>query len=198
MAGGEHEIRELTQPRLRDLAALFGQGGDPKWCWCAYYRVRGMTFKNASAAANRTVLECAVDDNGSEGRAPGLLAYQDGEAVGWVSVGPRSDYERLTHSKVLAPVDEAPVWSVVCFVVSRRFRGRGIAAALLRAAIDYARAHGAEVLEAYPVDTEGERIASANVYRGTLGMFERAGLEVVARRQFNRTSPVRPIVRLEL
>ncbi|MGH2380711.1 MAG: GNAT family N-acetyltransferase [Candidatus Limnocylindria bacterium] len=187
------EVHPLTRERLPDLAALFGQGGDPKSCWCAFFRVRGMTFQNASARKNRAVLERAVDE--LEGRAPGLIAYRGGEAIGWVSLGPREDYERLQHSKILAPIDDKPVWSIVCFVVGRKARGQGVASALLEAAAEYAREHGATLLEGYPVETDGGRIPSANVYKGTLSMFERAGFEVVERRKWNRTTPVRPIVR---
>ena len=131
----------------------------------------------------------------AEGRNPGLVAYRDGEAVGWVSVGPRDDYERLQHSKVLAPVDDKPVWSIVCFVVARAARGQGVARALLDAAVDYAREHGATLVEAYPVETDGERVPAAQAYKGTLGMFERAGFDVVERRRANSTSAPRPIVR---
>jgi GNAT superfamily N-acetyltransferase len=191
--GHDLEIKPLTRERLPDLAALFDQGGDPKWCWCSFYRVRGSTFANSSEAKNRRVLEQAVDE--LDARAPGLVAYRDGEAVGWVSLGPRDDYERLMHSKVLAPIDARPVWSIVCFVVGRSSRGQGVAAALLDAAVDYAREHGATLLEAYPVETDGKRIPSANAYKGTVGMFERAGFKVAERRQWNRTTPVRPIVR---
>jgi GNAT superfamily N-acetyltransferase len=192
-------IEPLTPARLADLADLFAQGGDPRWCWCAYYRVRGPFFSGATAAGHRAVLEAAVEDGVAVGRAPGLIAYDGADAVGWVSVGPRSDYERLTHSKVLAPVDDTPVWSIVCFVVGRRFRGRGIAHALLDAAIDFARNHGATTIEAYPADvTPGTRIADGTVFKGTLAMFEAAGFREVARRQWNASTPVRPIVRLSL
>ena len=189
------EILPLTRERLPDLAGLFDQGGDPKWCSCAYYRLRGVDFSSGSAQRNRRVLERAVNATGAEGRNPGLVAYRDGEAVGWVSVGPRDDYERLQHSKVLAPLDDKPVWSIVCFVVARTARGQGIATALLEAAVGYAREHGATLLEAYPVETDGGRVPSAQVYKGTLGMFERAGFEVVERRQANAGSAPRPIVR---
>jgi len=193
---GELAIKPLTPRRLPDLAALFGQGGDPKWCWCAYFRVRGMNWSNSTAAANRAVLTAAARAGATRGRAPGLVAYHDGEAVGWVGLSPREDYERLEHSTLLARVDAKPVWSIVCFVVGRRARGQGgVAAALLAAAVDYARDHGATMLEAYPVDTAGGRVPAANVYHGTLSMFERAGFRVVELRQFNRSSPVRPIVR---
>jgi GNAT superfamily N-acetyltransferase len=189
------EIHPLTPARLPDLAALFGQGGDPKWCWCAYFRVRGMSWSNSTPAGNRQVLERAMRRDARSGRHPGLVAYRDGEAVGWVSLAPRDELERLEHSTLLRRVDDRPVWSIVCFVVGRRARGQGVADALLAAAVDYARDHGATLLEGYPVDTSGARVPAANAYHGTLGMFERAGFRVVERRQFNASSPVRPIVR---
>jgi GNAT superfamily N-acetyltransferase len=192
-------IVPLTPERLPDLASLFEQGGDPKWCWCSYYRVRGVDFSKGGKERHRAALEQAAVDNAAEGRAPGLVAYDGETAVGWISIGPRDDYERLAHSKVLAPVDGTPVWSIVCFVVGRQARGRGIAAALLAAGIEYAREHGAIALEAYPVEIpDGERIPSAEVYRGTLSMFERAGFEVVARRQAPGSTNARPIVRRTL
>jgi GNAT superfamily N-acetyltransferase len=189
------EIHPLTPTRVPDLATLFDQGGDPKFCWCTWYRLRNVDFGTATAASNRRVLEDAVTTTAAEHRAPGLVAYRDGEAVGWVSLGPREDYDRLTHSRILAPIDDKPVWSIVCFVVGRRHRGQGIASALLEAAVDYARAHGATLLEAYPVDTGSGRVPAATAYKGTVGMFERAGFSVAERRRANKSSPERPIVR---
>ena len=188
------DVRPLTSERFPDLAALFEEGGDPKWCWCVYFRFRGRYWSNSTAVANRAALETLADRD----LAPGLVCYRDGRVVGWVSLGPREDYERLTYSKVLAPVDDSPVWSMVCFVVSRTVRGQGVAAELLAAGIEFARAHRATTLEAYPVDTADGRVPAANAYHGTLAMFERAGFTVVERRQWNPTTPVRPIVRLEL
>lgn len=189
------DILPLTPDRLPDLAGLFEQGGDPKWCWCAWYRLRSVDFKTATAETNRAVLEEATSRLAAEGRGPGLVAYRDGEAIGWVSLGPREDYQRLQHSKVLAPVDERPAWSIVCFVVARKVRRQGVANALLQAAIAYAHEHGATLVEAYPAVTHGERISAASAFKGTLSMFERAGFEVVEWRQANRTSAPRPIVR---
>jgi GNAT superfamily N-acetyltransferase len=190
------DIKPLTPDRLPDLASLFEQGGDPKYCWCAYFRIRGFDFSSGSKARHRIVMETATRDGARDGRAPGLVAYDRGEAVGWVSAGPREDYERLAHSRVLARVDDKPVWSIVCFVVGRRSRGQGVANALLDAAIDFAREHGATQLEGYPVETPaGKRIGSDEVYKGTLSMFERAGFKVVARRATPGTATPRPIVR---
>ena len=187
-------VQPLTAARWEALAALFGEGGDPRWCWCQYFRVRGLDWSNSKPDANRDRLRSQVN----AGPPPGLVAFRGDRAVGWVSLGPRTDFDRLNHAKLLAPVDDQPTWSIVCFVVSRHARRSGVAKILLDAAIAYARAAAAERLEAYPVDTRGEKIAAANAYHGTLSMFEAAGFEVVEQRQFNRTSPVRPIVRLEL
>jgi len=186
-------IEPLTPDRIADLATLFDQGGDPKWCWCAYFRARGRDWTNSTAAENRDLLEAATRE---QDHAPGLIAYEGDVVVGWVSLGPREDYERLAFSKVLAPLDDKAVWSIVCFVVGRKSRGQGIAAALLDGAIEYARVHGATTLEAYPVDiAEGERIPSANAFHGTLAMFERAGFKVVTRRHATPKAAARPIVR---
>ena len=189
------DIRPLTPDRLPDLAALFEQGGDPKWCWCAYFRIRGFDFSKGGKARHRRAMEMATHEAAREDRAPGLVAYEGDEAVGWISIGPREDYERLAHSTVLQPIDDKPVWSIVCFVVGRQSRGRGVAKALLEAGIDYARDHGATTLEAYPLELPaGDRVRAADAFRGTLSMYERAGFEVAERRP-SRNGPVRAIVR---
>jgi GNAT superfamily N-acetyltransferase len=182
----------LTADRLGDLATLFDQPGDPKWCWCASFRITH-NVKSRPPAENRAVLEAAT-----ERRPPGLIASRNGGAIGWVSLGPREDFVKLARLKVFAPVDDRPVWSIVCFVVARSERGQGIARDLLDAAIDYARAQGATTLEAYPVDTGGARIHVSDAYKGTLSMFERAGFDVVARRRWSANTVERLTVRLEL
>jgi GNAT superfamily N-acetyltransferase len=191
------KIAPLTPENFSDLAALFEEGGDPRWCWCAYFVVRGLDWSNSTPAANRALLRERVE-RPPFGHPPGLVALRDGRAVGWVSLGPREGYVRLAFSKLLAPVDERPVWSIVCFVVSRGARGQGVAAALLAGAVEYARAAGASTLEGYPVDTGDGRIPAANAYHGTLSMFETAGFEVVATRRWNATTKPRIIVRREL
>ena len=190
------DIRPLTPERLPDLGSLFEQGGDPKWCWCAYFRIRGFDFSKGGKERHRAAMEAATYATAEEDRAPGLVAYDGDEAVGWISIGPREDYERLAHSTVLKPLDDRPVWSIVCFVVGRQARGRGVARKLLEAGVDYAREHGARLLEAYPVEVaEGTRVPPGDVYRGTLSMFEQAGFEVAARRTTPGSRTTRPIVR---
>jgi ribosomal protein S18 acetylase RimI-like enzyme len=189
------EVHPLTPDTFADLAALFEEGGDPEWCWCMYFRARGRDWSNSTGEQNRAELRALTR---RPGVAPGLVGYEEGRAIAWISLGPREAYERLAHSKILAPVDDQPVWSIVCFVVSRHARGRGVAASMLQAGIAYARQHGATLLEAYPAETHDRRMRAADIYQGTLSLFERAGFEVAERRQWNESAPVRPIVRRSL
>ena len=163
----------LTEERFADLVPLFEEGGDPKWCWCQWFRTPAMDWTNSSRAQKREELRASA---AGPGPAPGLVGYRDGNVVGWISLGPRESYARLTRARLLAPVDDRPVWSIVCFVVSRRARGSGVGHALLRAGIDYAQDHGAMTLEAYPVAAERGRVSAASAYQGTQSMFRASWL----------------------
>jgi GNAT superfamily N-acetyltransferase len=125
--------------------------------------------------------------------SPGLIGYDTaGRPDGWVSLGPRESFAKLRRSPVMGPVDDLPVWSIVCFVVPSPRRGRGVATALLRHAIGYARDNGAGIAEAYPVDKPG-RSQDQWLWHGAKSMFDRAGFRKVARRK-----PERPVMRLDL
>jgi GNAT superfamily N-acetyltransferase len=191
------QITPLTARNWDHLAELFSSG-NPSFCWCAQWRGRGQTGSRELADTNRALLRDLTERTEHGALTPGLVATRDGAPVGWVSIGPREDYPRLMHSTVLAPVDDRPVWSLVCFVVAKPARGQGVGTALLQAAIGYARDHGATTLEAYPVDTSAGRVTAASAYAGTLPMFQQAGFEVVTTRRATPTSRPRPIVRLEL
>jgi GNAT superfamily N-acetyltransferase len=122
----------------------------------------------------------------------GLIGYRGDVPVGWVSLGPRTDYLRLERSQVMKPVDDQPVWSIICFVVPSAYRHEGVAHALLAGAINFARRRGVGILEAYPVD-KGTRSADDFIWFGVKSMFDSAGFQEVARR-----SPTRPVMRLRL
>ncbi len=131
--------------------------------------------------------------------APGLVALDDdGQPIGWISVGPRADFERLERSRTIPRLDDRPVWSVVCFVVGRSVRGQGVARALLDGAIEYARASGATALEAYPADPGEGRLPVAAAYTGVLTTFEAAGFQRVAATTSHTGGAPRVVVRLEL
>src|SRR5438270_13732376 len=127
-----------------------------------------------------------------QGPVPGLIGYEDGVPVAWVSLGPREDYAKLRRSPVMKPVDDRPVWSIVCFFVDRAARGRGLSERMLGAAVDYARSCGARLIEAYPVDKD-ERGHPDDMFFGAKSMYDRAGFREVARRRLTR-----PVVRKTL
>jgi GNAT superfamily N-acetyltransferase len=191
--GDDVEIVPLTPDRWDDVAGLFGDGGDPKTCWCMFWRVRSKDWSFGSAAELRDGFHALVDE--ARDPAPGLLAYRAGRAVGWVSLAPRDDYPRLTSSRVRPKVDDVPVWSIVCFVVSKGERGKGLTSRLLDAAMAYAAERGAPGLEAYPVDPGDGRIPAAVAYTGLLSTFEAAGFRVVHRIDSPQATVQRVIVR---
>jgi GNAT superfamily N-acetyltransferase len=189
-------VHPLTAVRWPDLERLVGPNGAYSNCWCTWWRQTGSDFDAGcrhGGAGNRALLRSLTE----AGDEPGLIAYRGGEPVGWVSVSPRPEFGRILRSRVLGPMpDEAAdtgTWAVVCFWMPRKERGRGLATVLLGAAIAHARARGARALEAYPVDTLGERRSADALFTGPLPMYLAAGFREVERR-----SPRRPIVRLTL
>ncbi len=115
------------------------------------------------------------------GEVPGILAYRDGEPVGWCSVAPRERYPSIERSHVLKRLDDKPVWSLVCLFVHRKHRGEGVAQALVKAAVTYAKSEGARIVEAYPTEPHGKRLASVSSFMGTPELFTRAGFRTCAR-----------------
>jgi GNAT superfamily N-acetyltransferase len=176
------EIVPVTPERWDDLAALFtrrgprGGGGPGAHCWCMWWRERGK-----SAAANRRGLRTIV----KAGNEPGLLAYEDGAAVGWVSVAPHDEHGHLSRSKHYGAAEpEEGLWSIVCFIVDPAARHRGVAKALLHAAVEHAVARGASAVEGYPHRRRAD-------YMGSADMFASVGFKPV------REASVRTIVRYE-
>jgi GNAT superfamily N-acetyltransferase len=181
-------VRPLTPARWPDLEALFGAQGACAGCWCMWPRRSAAEFRRGKGATNRRAFRAVV----VAGPPPGVLGYVGGSPVGWCAVAPREAYPRLERSRVMARVDERPVWSVTCFFVARGFRRRGLSLPLLRAAVALARRHGARVVEGYPNELPA-RTADPFVWMGLAATFRAAGFEEVARR-----APTRPIVRLPL
>ena len=190
------EVRPLIGETWDALADLFREGGDPRWCWCQYWRLRSKDF----SASKVPQLRERLHDQELSMEPPGLVAFDGDRAVGWVSLGPRTEFERIVRSKVIPTIDDRPVWSIVCFAVSSTARGQGVARTLLDAAIEHARANGAEALEAYPVAIDaGEPIHAEAAFTGTLPMFERAGFRVVAERASDPSSRhPRVVVRMSI
>ena len=183
------EIHPATPERWPDLERLFGPNGANSGCWCMWWRLKRSDWDHARGADAKAMLKRLVK---RAAPPPGLLAYAQGECVGWCALAPRSAYPVLDRSRNLAPVDDEPVWSITCFFIKRGWRRKGITQALIRGAVEAARKAGAPVLEAYPWDPHGEK-SSGTVFTGLASTFERLGFHEVARR-----APQRPILRLAL
>ena len=181
------ETHPLTAERWSDLETLFGPRGACAGCWCMYWRLGHAEFSSLSGDGNRFALRQIVET----GAVPGLLAYADGKPVGWVSVEPRRAFLRLSRSRILKPVDDQPVWSIVCFFIAKSSRKQGLSVHLLNEAVRYAAGQGAKIVEGYPVDLQNvEKFPDAFAFIGTLSAFRQAGFKEVLRR-----SEKRPVMR---
>ena len=187
-------VRPLTPSRWDDLEAVFNAKGCSvaRGCWCMYYRVSGKGAYTRPSDTQRSRSKEALRALMTQDPPPGLLGYLGKTPVGWISLGPRESYAKLANSPTMKPVDDQPVWSVVCFVVPSEYRKQGVARELLAGAIRYARRRGVRLLEGYPVD-KNEPSASQAPWFGSKSMFDEAGFQEVARRK-----SARPIVRLHL
>ena len=169
------QVRPATAADWDDVAELFTRpgprGGTPiaGQCWCQYWVTRGGGYW---AAGNDERLRQQL----VAGEVTALLASIEGRPAGWCRLGPRDSFDRLAHARTLAPVDDLPVWSVVCFYVRPEAKRQGVASALLDAAVESARAAGAPALEGYAARPHHPNIDS---YTGYLPMFLAAGFEHV-------------------
>jgi GNAT superfamily N-acetyltransferase len=118
------------------------------------------------------------------------LSSHFAQRVDWCSVAPREEFLRLGQSRILKPVDDEPVWSVVCFLIAKSTRRRGVAGRLLQAALDYVRDCGGRIVEGYPVEPKKGSTPNLFTYHGLASMFRSAGFKEVARR-----SETRPMMR---
>ena len=179
-------IAPVTPERWPDMVELFERRGPrgghrnvPAYgCWCMYWRDRSLEHGEPKKRAMQRIVH--------SGREPGLLAYDGGEPVGWVAVAPREEYRALLRSPQYRPHDDdSGVWSIVCFVIDRAARKRGIAGALLEAAVAHACAHRASVVEGYA------HVSNATDYMGSRELYLGRGFRVV------RAATKRVVVRRE-
>lgn len=177
----------LTSDRWTDFERLMGPKGGYGGCWCMLWRLSKSDYDKSAGAGNLRAMKLLAN---SKSAAPGLIAYVNSQAAGWISVAPRSSFPRMEKSRILKPVDDQDVWSVSCFLIGKAYRRQGIALGLLDAACEFAREHGAQVVEGYPISPAKQPYPVAYAWTGFEQVFRRAGFVEVARR-----SPTRPIMR---
>ena len=151
-----------------------------------WWKLTRSEFEKKKSAGNKRAIKRIINS----GEVPGILAYAGSEPVGWCAVEPRDAYPTLARSRVLKPVDDKPVWSVVCFFIAKAYRRKGVTVRLLEAAIKYVRKRGGKIVEGYPVEPKKGATADAFAYTGLASAFRKAGFVEILRR-----SPTRPIMR---
>lgn len=182
------EVYPLTRERWADFERLFGRGGAYGGCWCMWPRLRSKDWSASRAAGRKESMRNIVQAE----EPPGLLAYVDGQPAGWVSLDHRERFEHYEYSRKVKPLDRPRgLWSIVCFVIGKQYRGQGSMARLLDAAVAYAHERGAQVIEAYPVAPSGD-LKSYQGFEGIASVFERAGFVRVG------GTESRPVMRKEL
>ena len=163
------EYHPVTPERLGDLARFSEAHGKFRYCSCMRWRLTSAQYRQSTKESRVE----ALDDLVREGTPIGVLAYEGDTPIGWCSIAPRETYGALERYRGLPRLDDRPVWSVVCFFVDRRVRRTGLTVGLLGAAVDYARACGATIIEGYP---------GLYSFMGTSAAFEKAGFADVTPR----------------
>ncbi len=172
------EFKPLTPDLIDDMGTVL-RGTWGATCWCMYPRLTDAEMRQLPGMGRHGPRRReAITHLAGRHPAPGLLAYEAGQPVGWIAIAPRNEFTRIVRSRATPPVDEEPVWVIPCITVLKSHRGRGMAIALVQAAVAYAGGQGATAVEAYP-RTDGKRTGDDNAFFGTEPMFRRAGFEVI-------------------
>jgi GNAT superfamily N-acetyltransferase len=187
-------IRPATLARFDDVAIMVGpKNPDSSVCWCLSHRLDAKTNRSLVGRARGDYVKQLCRRR----VAPGLLAYEDHDVVGWAAVAPRSELPFARSTKI-PHVDDQPVWSVWCIRVRPGHRGKGISHALLEGAVAYARSKGAPVVEGYPVDNRGKKVDLTMAFVGTRKLFEDAGFVKAADTSSVSGGFLRVLMRLDL
>ena len=179
-------VKPLTPRLMDDLGAVL-RGSWGSGCWCMFPRLTRALERELPGSGNGAQRRReAMTKLARRRRAPGLLAFEGDEPVGWIAIAPRTELARVEASSATPRVDDEDVWVIPCVTVAKTARGRGIALALIRAAVAYAAEHGAPAVEAYP-RAGTARTADDNAFFGTEPMFRHAGFKVIRKPLENRS-----------
>lgn len=183
------EVRPVTRELLGDAEAVFDSSSGTEHCFCMWFIIPVTRYHAGGRAANRRLFHAIVE---SDDAPAGLLAYRDGEVVGWCAAGPRSRYARALKTPSFRGNDKSEddrVWLVPCFYVRADARHEGVSRALLLGAVQLARTHGAAAIEGFPFATGAK--ASHDRMVGFESLFASCGFSVS-----RRPTPTRVVMRL--
>lgn len=169
------QTHPVTPDRFEDFADVVNPNRRASHCWCLSHRLPASQVEELGRGSRERAMRSLCERE----HPPGVVTYRDGGPVGWCSIGPRADNPKLAASRLIRPVDDLPVWSIICVVVRGGHRRQGVTTQLLEGAVAWAASEGAPAVEAYPVDPAGERMDLTMAFVGTRAMFEKVGFEVV-------------------
>ncbi|HEY0805793.1 MAG TPA: GNAT family N-acetyltransferase [Pseudonocardiaceae bacterium] len=166
-----------------DLQAVLGTRGDAPRCQCQWFRTASAEWRSVPVSERTERLRAQTEAKNTSG----LVAYLDGEPVGWCAVEPRPVYVHLLGSRVVwagraEDPDDDSVWAVTCFVTRTGYRRRGVSGALAAATVEHARQRGARAIEGYPMITlPGQEVTWGELHVGSRNAFADAGFIEVSR-----------------
>jgi GNAT superfamily N-acetyltransferase len=180
-------IVPANEATWEDLQTVFGTRGPAARCQCQRYKLRPReAFRNFPVEERAARLRAQTDCGHSEAEATsGLVAYLDGEPVGWCAVEPRPAFHGLVRNNRVPwegrDEDKADdsVWALTCVFTRAGFRRRGIGRELVRTAVEFARERGARAIEGYPMTTKDALLEE--LHCGTEATFTAAGFSEVTR-----------------
>ena len=161
----------VTSERLADLSHFSAEFGRFGYCSCMRWRMPSAEYRRSSKEDRAQALAARI----LRDEPTGILAYDSDRPIAWCSAGPRESYTALERYRALPRIDDAAVWSVVCFFVSAPYRRKGLTLGLLKAAVEYAASQGASIVEGYPVEPG----VPSYTYMGSPETFRRAGFDDV-------------------
>lgn len=160
------KFQPIDMTNWSDFEALMESRGAPHNCWCTAWFDVEKKHKKAEKSEKKAAMKQRIDN----GTPVGLLAYADGEAIGWCAVAPRETYKPLGGDET-----KPQVWSIVCFFIKRDYRGQGLSHVFLGQAAEFASRYGAQYIEGYPVAQESPSYR----FMGFISSFEKAGFQFV-------------------
>lgn len=149
-------------------------------------RLKRSEFEKMKGDGNKQALKNMV----KAGYVPGIIAYSEQAPIAWCSIGPRGDFGALSRSRIMKPLDDQAVWSIMCLFVAKHHRQQGVSVELLSQAVRYAKRCGAKIVEGYPVEPKTNELAPVFAYLGLASAFRQARFVEMERR-----SPTRPFMR---
>ena len=187
------ETHPVTPDRFEDFADVINPNRRETHCWCLSHRLRAPEIEERGHGSREQAMRSLC----GEKYPPGVVTYLEDVPVGWCNIGPRADIPRLAGSKLIRPVDDVPVWSIVCVVVRGGHRKKGVSSQLIEGAVAYAAANGAPAVEAHPVDPPG-RMDTTMAFVGTRAMFEKVGFRVIGETDTKASKLTRLVMRRDI